>query len=842
MVDFRSRLKNKKVEKKINPIEIYDSLDRKSETGTLRPIQEKILKEWYEDKKDKRDLIIKLHTGMGKTLIGLLILQSKLNSNEGPCLYVCPNKYLAKQVCLEAEKFGINYCNIENSDLPNDFLNGNSILITHVQKVFNGKTIFGLDNNAIKIGTIILDDSHTCIEAINNSFTISIDRKTNENLYEKILNLFKDDLIEQGEGTFIDIENGEYSEFLPIPYWAWDDKKSYLLNILAKNKDLDGIKFVWPLIKDIIDSCRGFIDGTKIEISPYKIPISTFNSFYSAKNRILMSATTQNDAFFINGLDFEIDAVKNPLEDRDVLWSGEKMIIIPSLIDEECSRTEIIAFIGKLKVKFGIVAIVPSFEKGKVYESYGAKLIKENFFDEINNLKNGEIKNPIIIANRYDGIDLPDNACRILVIDSLPYADSLADRYQEVCISNSEIINIKIAQKIEQGLGRSVRGEKDYSAILLIGNKLVKFINSVNTKKYFSNQTQKQIDIGFDIAEMAKEDMKEDTPKIHVIKELISQSLKRDEGWKEYYEEEMGKISENKKIDNIHEILSLEREAEKLYQEKMYDKAIEKIQIVLDKISDENEKSWYLQQLARYTYKLSVFDANTIQTSAFRKNKQLLKPKEGINYERIEYINENRTKKIKNWIKKFGNYQEMILSVDCILSDLSFGVSANDFEEALYNVGELLGFESQRPDKMVRKGPDNLWCIDNNEYIIFECKSEVEESRKEINKKESGQMNNHCAWFKNQYGNARVRNILIIPTKRLSYEGDFSCEVVIMRRNKLDLLKRNIKGFIKEIKKYDIHNISDEKINEFLLTHKLDKKNLINDYHEVYHHNTKVIN
>ncbi|WP_338597003.1 DEAD/DEAH box helicase [Clostridium baratii] len=839
MVDFRARLKNKKLEKKINPLEIYDNLDRKSETGPLRPVQEKILNEWYEKRKDDKDLIIKLHTGMGKTLIGLLILQSKLNSNEGPCLYVCPNKYLAKQVCLEAEKFGINYCVVGKSDLPNEFLKGESILITHVQKVFNGKTIFGMNNNAVKIGSIILDDSHTCIDAINNSFTISIRRETNKIVYEKILSLFRDDLKEQGEGTLIDIESGEYSEFLPIPYWAWDEKKSYLLKILAENKDSDGIEFVWPLIKDNIDFCRGFIDGTKIEISPYKIPISIFNSFHGANNRILMSATTQNDAFFINGLDFDVKAVKEPLEDKEILWSGEKMIIIPSLIDEECSRSAIIAFIGKFNTKFGVLSIVPSFEKGKGYEHYGVKLVKENFFESINMLKNTEIKKPIVIANRYDGIDLPDNACRLLVIDSLPYADSLADRYQEVCISNSEIINIKIAQKIEQGLGRSVRGEKDYSAILLIGEDLVKFVNSINTKGYFSNQTQKQIDIGFDIANMAKEDIEDDRPKIDVVSGLIMQSLKRDDGWKEYYEEEMNKIEKKEKNDNIHEILALESASEKLYQEQMYDAAIRKIQLAIDKISDENEKSWYIQQLARYTYKISVVESNIIQTSAFRKNKQLLKPKEGVNYEKIEYINENRTKKIRNWLRKFENYTEMSLSVDCILSNLSFGVQANDFEQALYNVGELLGFESQRPDKMIRKGPDNLWCIDNNEYILFECKSEVQESRKEISKTESGQMNNHCAWFKNQYGDAKVRNILIIPTNKLSYEGDFSYEVGIMRRNKLNELKRNIKGFVKEIKKYDIHNIGDEKISEFLLAHKLDKNNLINNYYESYRHNIK---
>ena len=44
-----------------------------------------------------------------KTLIGLLILQSKINSGEGPCLFICPNIYLVKQVRRDAKKFGINY-------------------------------------------------------------------------------------------------------------------------------------------------------------------------------------------------------------------------------------------------------------------------------------------------------------------------------------------------------------------------------------------------------------------------------------------------------------------------------------------------------------------------------------------------------------------------------------------------------------------------------------------------------------------------------------------------------------------------------------------------------------
>ncbi|WP_293062052.1 DEAD/DEAH box helicase family protein [Okeania sp. SIO2B3] len=113
MVDFKKKLGVKSIQKKVNPIEIYDQLDRKSETGPLRPVQIEILQEWWSNRKEDQDLILKLHTGQGKTLIGLLILQSRLNQNKGSCLYVCPNKYLVEQTALEAEKFGIGYVTIK---------------------------------------------------------------------------------------------------------------------------------------------------------------------------------------------------------------------------------------------------------------------------------------------------------------------------------------------------------------------------------------------------------------------------------------------------------------------------------------------------------------------------------------------------------------------------------------------------------------------------------------------------------------------------------------------------------------------------------------------------------
>ncbi|QZY54865.1 DEAD/DEAH box helicase family protein [Crassaminicella profunda] len=840
MVDFIKRLKKKKIDKKIDPIEIYDNIDRKSGTGPLRPEQKKILSNWYEHKKNEKDLIIKLHTGVGKTLVGLLILQSKLNSNEGPCLYVCPNIYLVNQVCEEAVKFGISYCRIgSDGELPDAFIGGKSILITHVQKVFTGKSKFGINNSSTKVGCIILDDSHACIDSINNSFTFNIDKEKNNKLYKSILALFEEELKEQGEGTFLDIQNENYDSLLPIPYWAWDNKKSEILKLLSDNKDLKSIKFVWPLLKNILGHCKAYVNGQKIEIMPYHIPIRMFGTLHLAKNRILMSATTQNDSFFIKGLDFDINAVKHPLVDRTRIWSGEKMILLPSLINEESDRGSIVASFAKQHdTKFGIVALVPSFEKAKAYSNYGAIIAKsEDIYEHILELKSSSTKNkPLIIANRYDGIDLPDDACRILIIDSLPFFTSLSDKYQELCRPSSEIINIRMAQKIEQALGRSVRGEKDFSTILLIGSDLVKFTKSINTSKYFSPQTKKQIAIGIDIAEMTKEDSKEDKTPMQIIIDLINQSLKRDEGWKSYYLEEMDNIVDEKHDDNMYEILLLESKAEKAFEIGNYDDACDQIQKIIDtKTKDDLEQGWYLQELARYTYYTSKVRSNQIQKKAFMQNRELLKPKEGISYKKIEFMNESRIKRIKEWILKFDDFTEFNLQVNSILDDLSFGIDADKFESALKNIGDLLGFVSHRPDKLIRKGPDNLWCVKNNEYMMFECKTEVKIDRKDISKHEVGQMNTHCGWFEKEYNEAKVKRILIIPTKEVSYYADFTHEVFIMRKGKLKTLKKNIKAYIKEFKNYDIRDMSDEKVQELINHHNLSIENLENMYCESYY-------
>ena len=119
-------------------------------------------------------------------------------------------------------------------------------------------------------------------------------------------------------------------------------------------------------------------------------------------------------------------------------------------------------------------------------------------------MRKGSYEQSVVLVNRYDGIDLPDDACRILVIDGKPYSESLIDLYQEGCRPASDSTLMRLVRTIEQGMGRSVRGEKDYSVILGIGPDLTRALRDKHSRSYLSSQMAAQIEIGLEIAEYAK--------------------------------------------------------------------------------------------------------------------------------------------------------------------------------------------------------------------------------------------------------------------------------------------------------------------------------------------------
>lgn len=837
MIDFSKKIGKAVVAKQTDPILLYDSLDRQATAGPLRDVQKNVLKDWYEHHKDDRDVIIKLHTGEGKTLIGLLLLQARLNAGLGPCLFVCPSKQLAEQAALDALKFGVKHILDKGGELPLEFTEGKIIFITYVQRVFNGLTRFGLDNDYCRIGTIVLDDSHACIDSIKSSFTIKIRRGTE--LFNQLLSMFEDSLKHQGMGTYMEIKFNDYtSAVLPIPYWDWINNKEEIASLFYEYQDDDAIRFSYPLLKDIWENCTAYVTSSAIEIVPDYNLIGRFSSFVNCKQRVLMSATTQDDSFFIKGLGFTKESVLNPLTDKSHLWSGEKMILFPSRVDESFTTGYMRSWVCELAKKsaVSVVALVPSLRIADDYQKYGAKsAYGEGLSTEMAYLKGGEYGNHVVVfVNRYDGIDLPDNQCRILVIDSLPMFGGLSDQYEQSCREDSQIIATKVAQKIEQGLGRSVRGEKDYSVILMVGEDLVHFVMTSANQTFFSDQTRKQIELAENITESVKEDVGADNPTKALIA-IIKQSLIRDDAWKMFYQETMDTITRTEEQHAIIDVIENEHNAETALLRKDYVKAGEIYQKLANSYYAKSklEYGWYLQKLAKCEYFVSQVHSQKIQKSAHEHNTYLLMP-EGVTYSPLGSTNVSYIQQITDGIHKIGTFEELQSRVNNILSKLVFGIGASVFEKAVDDIGKLLGYQSQRPDHDYKVGPDNLWMTPmNHQFFAIECKNEVQQRREFISKDEVGQMNNHIGWFKTSYPMEKnVTYIHLHATNKVSNKANYNAEVRIMTPQKLDQLKNSIRNFVKEFSKCDLSTVTERAVNEALSQHKLRPEDIVKNYTE----------
>jgi replicative superfamily II helicase len=243
MVDFKKRLTGTVNESPTDPVALYETLDRAHDKGPLRPAQQAVLTEWYEDRQNAKDVIVKLHTGQGKTLVGLLMLQSRINARKGAVVYLCPDHFLIDQACEQAKQFGIATCTADTA-LPNDFLTGKKILVTSVQKLFNGLTKFGLNRNSIPVDTVLMDDAHACSDRIREACRMRI--PSDEPAYEALFSLFATDLETQGAGTFADIVAEKRDAILPVPTGRGSSTSLKLLECFQSTVSANQLNFLGP--------------------------------------------------------------------------------------------------------------------------------------------------------------------------------------------------------------------------------------------------------------------------------------------------------------------------------------------------------------------------------------------------------------------------------------------------------------------------------------------------------------------------------------------------------------------------------------------------------------------
>lgn len=821
MIDFEEMLEKEFQEKPINPIEIFQE-HRNKKYEYLRGGQEHVLETWFNQRTQK-DTIVKMDTGSGKTLVGLLMLQSSLNENLGPAIYLCVDNQLVEQVVASANDFSISNVTSEDGSIPVDFLNSEAILITTFDKLVNGLSKFGVkdtDREEVHIGSLLVDDAHSGLKKARQAFTISLERDKNSDICDRLFDLFKSSLRAQAPGKLKDLEDKVPSTLMMVPYWNWLESKDEIINILSEYRD-DELKFQWNLLRDNLESCYCYISGQTIEITPQCVPIECIPSFQNAKRRFFLSATLLDDSHLIKELDVSYEAVKRPLRPKISGDIGERMIIVPSLVESSLSIGKTAQLITILKKKGNnVVVLTHSYKKAEKWTPYGAEIAKKDSI--IQTLKKLTMSkgNLVVLVNRYDGIDLPDESCRILVLDGKPFGESLFERFTNNIRPASRLIRSALAQKIEQGLGRGVRSGTDYCVVFLLGDDLVHFLSLTENQQLLSPQTRVQIEMGL---KFGKELKKEGNAEKAIL-DLMNKCLNRDISWIKYHRSKVQKAEEIPIEMLPITLATTEKDAFKHFQAKQYREASKAIQNILDgeasKKLDPADRGWYLQLAAFYLYKSDPVKATEMQLKAHRLNTLLSRPPEGVDYRKIQIELGKQPDNIIKWIKKHTESTGLIISANTILDKLDFGIPYATFEEEFANLAEIIGFESQRPEQEFGKGPDILWLLADGTYLIISAKNEAYATTFEISKKYADQLSGIWNWFKAHYKSDEGIPIIIHPSNKLAEDAFCVDGAMALKPHGLKMLVSKIRDFTITLasKSPDSWDISDV----MTLVHKYD--------------------
>jgi len=766
-----------------DPRKIFTTLKR--DARFKRPLDEQadVLDVWFE-RRAARDLTIKMNTGGGKTVVGLLCLQSSLNENVKPAVYITPDSFLVTQVIKEAKELGIAVTEDEHDP---DFLAGRSILVANVHKLFNARSVFGVGEKKIPIGSIIIDDAHACLGVVHDQF--SIKANVGSKVYDGLLSIFEDDLKAQSPTGLLDVKSEDPSIVMMVPYWAWQAKQEEVIGLLHEQKKSKELEWSWSLLSDCIPLCTCLFGGGRLEIAPHFVPIDRIPAFAAAQRRIYMTATLADDSILVSHFQANAKDVEKPIRPKGGGDIGDRMILAPQEINPDYTVDEIKDLVSDIAKTRNVVVIVPSKWRAEFWSDVTNQLLdKDNIHLGVAKLKAGHVGLTVLV-NKYDGIDLPRDACELLVVDGLPEVYGLGERLEMLLLDGTKRQLVRQIQRIEQGMGRGVRSSDDYCVVLLLGGRLTQRLHQPEADGMFSSATRAQINLGKNVSSQLR------GKPISELEPILYLCLDQDDEWLQAGRNAVvnapqiddGQLDENQvKLRAAFDAARISR----------YDRAIEYLQDAVNSTAEPQVKGYLKQQLAEYTNFTNPANAQELQMAALGFNARLLKPIAGITYSKLSAPASGQSAAATSFMTRFLEGNDLIIWVNGLLDDLDWGEEGSKrFEAAVMDLGLFLGFGSERPEDKFGRGPDNLWALGGLQYLVIECKSGATKAEK-ISKGDTNQLNGSIVWFDEKYDHTCTATpILIHPKTIFEHAASPHGDIKIMNVPGLTRLREAVQAY-----------------------------------------------
>lgn len=766
--DFSKLSLPKSAKAQIDPFKIFGALPRlEGAPNDLWRGQADALEQWHENR-GKSDILLSLNTGAGKTLAGLLIAKSFVNEGLDNVLYVCPTIDLVKQTAAQAEAVGIDVTTRTGSEFDNDlFESGKTFCITSYSALFNGHSAL---RRRFFPEAIIFDDAHVAEAMMRDAFTLSIDRRTHQNLFDSIASLYRPHFRELNREQLFSgalEQNKPVPDSVLVPPDIVLSTASQLSAVLRAGQVGDDKDLTYPYehIKDHLDRCAVVFRAGKVDITPPFLPSLSLNIFERKVRRVYLSATLHNKADIVRAFGREPDEIIEPKNDAG---NGERLIIFERALDKGSFNEE---FGRKLAGKHKVLVAIPGYYKAGDWGSLAEPAEKNKFSDKLDEFRKST-SGAFILVSRVDGIDLPNDTCRLMIIDGLPKGESLLEKYQFEHLEMRNFAASRIANRLVQLFGRINRGRSDYGAFLLAGRDINVWLNKDKHVALLPDLLRNQILLGRHVQEgMGIRSLE----KVEGLLETVLLSKPRDAGWLDYYSQYL-EATEIERETSDRALRAESRnfqaaKAEALYAKHMWDGNFAAAREALDSTvadtarADEKLAGWHNLWIGACLHHEGNVDDGRFYFSRARGQlgSSLIVYTGPIGAGSGDGTPGNKLSNKIYQLTSLGreSFEKQFRRIESALEPLDGG-SPSQMEESVRFLGDLLAFEASRPDNDEGTGPDVLW-IDNEDETALGLELKTDKGHDvEYSKAEISQSLDHLSWMNNNTEDREVLGVTLV--------------------------------------------------------------------------------
>ncbi len=743
------------------PLELFDELPRRP--GAIPELwrqQGEILTEYAKRFEAKPDVAVELPTGTGKTMVGLLIADWRRRRYRRPVLYACPTQQLVHQVAAVARREGMPCVTLIKSHTTwssvdkSKYDGGDALGLTTYSSIFNAAPKVGAP------GTIVFDDAHAAEQYVAESWAVTIDRSRHSEAYNACLKAVRPALsgmfAERMEQADADVR-ARLDVRLVVPVRR--PKMAEAINkALAQLPDGSSAWWAWNTIRPGLASCLVYVSWREILIRPFIPPTSENDPFTGADQRVYLSATPGHAGELERSFG-RPQVERLLLPDGRSPRSGRRFFVFSELTggDTDDLAAQVTSVAGKalvLATSTEIARTVAAKLNIGGWPVLGKDDVERNldaFADQPHAI--------LALAGRYDGIDLPDDACRLVCLTGLPEWAHLQERFLASSLRARAALEERTRTRVVQGAGRATRNPLDHAIVLIRDSDLTRYLTSPIVRQALDADLQAEVEFGL-------ENSREVSPT--ELLENVATFLDQGDEWRDNAEpfiaEARRKVARQDPAGSALLATSAPHEVDACTSAFRSDfvGARDAAQRAASALSgDEAVRSYrafWLYQAAVWSFAAAGADPNAGKTAVGLLN-EAHKAAQGTTWLREAEAGTQSTveedaddtpavreiaKRLREKVKRSA--------VDAAIDRIRKGIAEVEHqksEPALTELGRLLGAESFKPAGQGRA--DCVWCWDERVWVAIEAKSEQTPSG-EVSLRDIRQANTQLVQLENDRG------------------------------------------------------------------------------------------